>query len=423
MQKIFHSRRIHVLCTFDCYKIHASESMATVVFILFWLSLGILMYTYVLYGPLIAFIASIRKRNRKGTAEKPGELPGVAIVIPAFNEATILAAKIENTLQLDYPSEKRRVIVITDGSTDGSEKIAASFPEVTVLHIPERKGKTAALQRAMEINTQPFTVFTDANALLNAGALHAILACYSDPSTGGVAGEKKIVSESDPNTISKGEGLYWRYESRLKRWDAEVFSVMGAAGELFSIRTELFERMPDDTLLDDLVQSMRICERGYRIAYAPEALAIETASMTLQDEWRRKVRIAAGGFQAMARLHVLTYVYRFPLMAFQFLSHRGSRWAACPPALVILFFSSCLLAWFEEENWPLLLLAAQVLFYLMALMGWALLKNKRNPLFLAVPFYFCMMHAAAIMGFLSFLKGRQTILWHKAARRENSPRN
>lgn len=391
--------------------------MVSVAGISFAISLGILLYAYVIY-PLIAGCAALLKtllcRPIKATLV---ELPEVAIVIPAYNEETVLADKIRNTLLLDYPKDKLHIWVITDGSNDRSYPVASSFPEIHLLHEPERKGKTAAINRAMQHITAPITVFTDANSLLNPKAIRTIIPYYSDPHTGGVAGEKRIAADERLEGVSNGEGLYWKYESTLKRWDAALNSVMGAAGEFFSLRTQLFKPLPEDTLLEDLVHSMKICEKGYAVRYAPDAIATECASQTFGEEWKRKVRIAAGGFQAMYRLKALTYIYRFPLTGFQFFSHRAIRWAACPPALPVLLLSTFFLYRDLKREWILIFLLPQVAFYFLACIGW-MMKGSRHtlPLF-RIPFYFLWMHAAAVAGFIQYISGRQSVLWDKASRR------
>jgi cellulose synthase/poly-beta-1,6-N-acetylglucosamine synthase-like glycosyltransferase len=385
--------------------------------ILFVISLGILLYAYVIYAIITGCAALYKALLRRPPKATKVELPDVAIVIPAYNEEIVLEEKIRNTLTLDYPKDKLHVWVITDGSTDRSFAIASSFPGITVLHDPVRKGKTAAVNRAMRHVSEPITVFTDANSLLNPKAILNIIPFYADPYTGGVAGEKRVTADAKDTGVSKGEGLYWMYESTLKKWDSALNSVMGAAGEFFSLRTKLFEPLPDDILLDDLVQSMKICEKGFSVKYAPEAIATEYASQSFGEEWNRKVRIAAGGFQAMRRLKVYTYLYRFPLTGFQFLSHRAIRWAACPPALPVLFFSSFFLYMELKTEWIFSFLMVQSVFYSLACIGWILNGSKySNPLF-RIPFYFLWMHAASMAGFLRYATGRQNVLWEKAYRR------
>lgn len=397
--------------------------LISLLYVLLWTSLGLLLYTYLLYPLCIGCLAGINWLIRPRIRYSPMEMPAVAVVIPAYNEEACLAEKIRNTLALAYPKDKLHIYVVTDGSTDRSFQIASSFQEVTVLHEPERKGKAAAINRAMERITAPFTLFTDANCLLNPAALQEMLPYYQHDRTGGIAGEKLIRQTPFAGAITQGEGWYWKFESAIKFCDARVHSVMGAAGEVFSLRTALFEPLPEDTLLDDLVQSMKLCEKGYVIAYARRAVATEAASPTFRDEWKRKVRIATGGFQAMARLRVLSYIYRFPLTAFQFLSHRALRWAICPAAIVLFFLSSSLLYSMEKKEWLYGLILAQAIFYALAVTGWAMAKKGYAVFLFHLPFYFLFMHAAAFTGLLSYLAGNASVKWDKASRENSTIKN
>ncbi len=194
------------------------------------------------------------------------------------------------------------------------------------------------------LNT-PFIIFSDANTLLNSASVREIVKHYADPRVGGVAGEKKIISEEKDKAVAAGEGIYWKYESFLKRLDSEFYSVVGAAGELFSIRTSLFHEVPPDTIIEDFVQSLQLCKDGWLVRYEPNAYATESASSSMQEEQKRKVRIAAGAFQAMIILRDLFNVFRYPILSFQFISHRILRWTLCPLCLVTGLITNFLLVY------------------------------------------------------------------------------
>lgn len=210
------------------------------------------------------------------------------IIVTAYNEETILEQKIKNTLAIDYPADKLRIIIITDGSTDGSEKIVQQYPSVVLLHQAERRGKYAAIKRAMQQVKTPIVVFSDANTMLNVACLKRIAVHYKNEKVGGVAGEKKIIRDKNVSAVGEAEGLYWQYESFMKRLDASLNTVTGAAGELFSIRTSLFRELNDELILDDFVISMQICLQGYKIEYEPEAFATEQPSISLAEEEKEK---------------------------------------------------------------------------------------------------------------------------------------
>ena len=199
--------------------------------------------------------------------------------------------------------------------------------------------------------------------------------------------------------------------------DSEFYSTVGAAGELFSIRTSLFEKAPEDTIIEDFVQSLKVCIKGYVVRYEPLAFASEGPSASIREEMKRKVRITAGAFQAMILLKELFNVFRFPVLSFQFISHRILRWTLCPLGLVTLLFSNILLAVTDGEFYQLFLIA-QLVFYGMALTGWVFARKNIRLKLIFIPFYFAFMNAAVFVGFTRFLKKRQSVLWEKAARQK-----
>jgi cellulose synthase/poly-beta-1,6-N-acetylglucosamine synthase-like glycosyltransferase len=260
---------------------------------------------------------------------------------------------------------------------------------------------------------------TDANTLVNSEALRNIVVHFQDPSVACVAGEKRVMARTEGETAAQGEGLYWRYESTLKRLDSELYSTMGAAGELNAIRTALYEPMPENALLDDFVMSMRMVDQGYRIAYAPDAYAMEYGSANLHEESKRKRRIAAGGLQStwwlrsmmnpLGNFHHLT-------VAFQFVSHRVLRWTITPFALLALVPLNVLLVFMNAGTIYTLIWVLQVLFYLAALHGCYLEQHGKKNKWLYVPYYFLFMNLNVFYG-IPYLKSHQHAgTWEKAKR-------
>lgn len=385
--------------------------------ILFFTGLFLVFYSYIGYGILVWLLIRLRNLFRSPhPVPVTTEWPRVSLVVAAYNEEQFIVEKIENTLSLDYPRDKLDIIFITDGSTDNTPALARRYTDVRVLHEPERRGKVAAIHRAMQTVTTPVTIFCDANTLLNTASIRNILRHYADPKVGGVAGEKKVLSGNDGQASGAGEGIYWKYESLLKRLDAELYTVVGAAGELFSIRTELYEPVPPDVLLDDFVISLGICRKGYRIVYEPQSFASETPSTSMKEEQKRKIRISAGAFQSMIMLKDLLNVVRYPVLSFQYISHRVLRWTACPIALPLIFILNIILAFNPGSPFYLLLLAGQCLFYTAAIAGWLLSNRNIKVKALYVPYYFFFLNLSLYLGFLRFRKGRQSVLWEKAAR-------
>jgi len=258
-------------------------------------------------------------------------------------------------------------------------------------------------------------VFSDANTMLNRQAIQNIVRHFEDEKVGCVSGEKRVKVEEKDSASSAGEGIYWKYESLLKRLDSEWHTAVGAAGELVAFRTDLYEVLPEDTILDDFMQSMLIAAKGYKIVYEPEAYAVETGSASIKEEMKRKIRISAGGWQSIQRLWNKITPAKDPSLYFQYISHRVLRWTVTPFLLILLFLLNIFL-W--EVHWIYqALMIGQLVFYLAAVAGY-LLENRsiRLKLFF-VPFYFCMMNYAVILGLIRFLNNSQQGMWEKAARK------
>lgn len=384
--------------------------------ILFWLSLVVVFYAFLGYGILIYLLVLVKRQPHQQT--KPGSVPyepAVSLVIPCYNEAHILKEKVQNCFQLDYPSSLLQIYFITDGSTDGFREVLRDYPEIILLHEYQRGGKTAAENRAMQFIKTPIVVFSDANTMLNRQAIQNIVRHFEDEKVGCVSGEKRVKVEEKDSASSAGEGIYWKYESLLKSLDSEWHTAVGAAGELVAFRTDLYEVLPEDTILDDFMQSMLIAAKGYKIVYEPEAYAVETGSASIKEEMKRKIRISAGGWQSIQRLWNKITPAKDPFLYFQYISHRVLRWTVTPFLLILLFLLNIFL-W--EVHWIYqALMIGQLVFYLAAVAGY-LLENRsiRLKLFF-VPFYFCMMNYAVILGLIRFLNNSQQGMWEKAARK------
>lgn len=393
--------------------------MITFLASLFWFSLFLVCYTYIGYGIILWLLVSIREIFLPPRLHSmPDELPEVTLFITAYNEEEIVDAKMANCHEIDYPKEKLKIIWVTDGSTDGTNKKLERFPEVMVAFHPDRRGKAAAVNRGMRFVETPIVVFTDANTMINPQALKEIVKAFMDLRTGCVAGEKRIAVKENDTASSGGEGAYWKYESTLKELDSRLYSAVGAAGELFAIRTHLFRELPEDTLLDDFVMSMQIARDGYRIAYCKKAYASESASLNMKEEEKRKVRIAAGGLQAIGRLRTLLNPFRYGWLSFQYLSHRVLRWSVTPVALFLLLPLNVVLLYLRTEPvWFFqIALLLQLLFYFTALIGWYLEKRAIKQKILFIPYYFFFMNLNVFKGAAYLRKFKGNAAWEKAMR-------
>lgn len=388
--------------------------MTQIIVLLFWIGILTVFYTYAGYGVVIWIISKFRKfKSYPGQADK--DLPHVTLLIAAYNEQDFIRSKIEDTLLLDYPKEKLAIYIVTDGSTDATPEIIRQYPQVSLFHEASRKGKIHAVNRVMRFVKNPVVVFCDANTFLNRDAIRNIVRHYQDPQVGGVAGEKRIIKKAEDNASGAGEGLYWKYESFLKKKDSEVYSVVGAAGELFSVRTELYEEPDQNMIIEDFYLSVSIAAKGYRFIYEPEACATESASVSVEEEWKRKVRICAGAFQAMLKLRSLLNPFRHGMLSFQYISHRVLRWTLAPLFLPVILITNLLLA-YEGLLFYQLFLAGQLLFYLLAFTGYIMREKKIGIKGFFVAYYFCVMNLAVYAGLMRYIKGKQSVVWDKAQR-------
>lgn len=387
--------------------------------IIFWIFLFIVFYTYIGYGILLYFLVKIKESfvRKKKREINPEYLPEVTLFVAAYNEEEVVDEKMKNSLDLDYPAEKLKFVWITDGSNDSTNEKLKVYPEVTVLYQPQRQGKTAALNRGIKFVDTSIVVFTDANTMINREAIREIVRCLSNPNVGCVAGEKRIAVNESDGAAAGGEGIYWKYESALKALDSRLCTAVGAAGELFAIRKELFEEMESDTLLDDFILSLRIAQKGYKIEYCDQAFAIENGSANMQEEEKRKIRISAGGLQSIWRLRALLNPFRYGTLCFQYVSHRVLRWSVTPIALFLLFPVNVLLV---ACYWPSAIyntiLLLQLLFYLMGYWGYYLSKKSVKNKLLYIPYYFLFMNINVIKGFFYLTKKRGSGVWDKAKR-------
>lgn len=384
--------------------------------IVFWVLAAIIFYTYLGYGIVLFVMVKLKRVFRKSDKImlNDNELPEVTLLVAAYNEQDYVHKKVENSMSLIYPKDKLRLVWVTDGSDDNTPELLKQYDNIQVLHKPERSGKIAAMNRAMKFVKTPIVVFSDANTMLGTESLIRIAQMFANPRVGCVSGEKRIFNTNAEAASAAGEGIYWKYESALKRWDAELYSAVGAAGELFAIRTELFSEVEPDTLLDDFIISLRVAMRGYKIDYDPEAYAQETASANVKEELKRKIRIAAGGIQSVVRLYPLLNIFKYKMLSFQYISHRVLRWTITPVALLLLLLVNIVLA-FQSSFFAIVLLL-QGLFYFSALLGWMLENRRLKVKLFFIPYYFYIMNYAVFMGFFRYIKRTQSVNWERAKR-------
>ena len=395
----------------------------------FWICLFLVFYTYLGYGILLYVMLRLKRLFGKKPQEPvlPADdslLPEVTLMICAYNEESIIREKMENIRAIDYPQDKFCVMWVTDGSNDGSNDLLRNYPEVTLVYSPERRGKAAAMQHGLQVNKAEYVVFTDANTMLNTNSIREIIRQFMKDDVSCVSGEKRVAARNLPadqqggsgQVAAEGEGLYWKYESTLKRWDSEFYSAMVASGERFAVKMSHYKAAPSNALLDDFMMSMLIVKDGHRIAYTSEAYAMEYGSADMHEESKRKRRIAAGGLQSIWWLRSLMNPLKYPTVSFLFVSHRVLRWSITPLALLLLIPLNLALILMEAGTVYTVIGIMQALFYAATLIGWLQARGGRKSKLFYVPYYFMFMNANVFRGIGYLCTHHQSGAWEKAKR-------
>ena len=390
--------------------------------IIFWILVFILIYTFVGYAVILSLFVKLKKLLFPGNflTFNPDYEPNVCLFVTAFNEKDYVQQKVENSFSLDYPKEKIQYVWITDGSDDGTPDLLKKYDRLEVYHLPERRGKMHAMNRGVKFVKAPIIICSDTNTILGKQSIREIVAKFSNKKTGCVAGEKRIIEKDANSAAGAGEGLYWKFESWVKKMDSELNSAVGAVGELFAVRTDLFEDVEENALLDDFTISLRIAQKGYKIVYTPNAYAEETASLNVKEELKRKIRIAAGGIQNIFWLKALFNPFRYGILTWQFVSHKVLRWTLAPISLFLIFPVNFIIV-FRKNGWMdldfyTIFFYLQVFSYILALIGWYFENHKLRLKVLFVPYYFVSINYASILGMIRYFKGNQSVKWEKAKR-------
>jgi cellulose synthase/poly-beta-1,6-N-acetylglucosamine synthase-like glycosyltransferase len=377
--------------------------------IVFWFCLAICVYIYFGYPALLWVMSRLRPRP----VREADVTPSVSFIIPAYNEERNIAAKIENTLSLDYPGERIEVLVMSNGSVDQTDEIVRGFtdPRVKLVVMP-RPGKMEALNEGAKRATGELLVFTDADFLLDAHTLREIARKFADPEVGGVCGARNTTVKREGDATGEGEGMYAKWDKWQKVRESQIGSVFAADGLVYALRKSLYMPIHDHAQADDIAISTRVVLQGYRLLFEPRATAYENAVVVAHEEFRRKTRITNHSVHALLKLGPAALLtsgfYSVELLSHKLIRH------FIPYFLIPLFVASAMLArsgWFYT-----LAFLGQLAIYTLAILG-ALLRDRpigRSRLF-TVPYYFCFVNAAAFVGILGLLRGRKTSAWSTRA--------
>ncbi|WP_067561472.1 glycosyltransferase family 2 protein [Halofilum ochraceum] len=374
---------------------------------LFWLCAVLFAWVYFGYPVVLA----LGSRARAPAHGDPDHRPTVTVIIAACNETRWIRDRIRNVLDADYPHDRLQLIVVSDGSDDGTTEIARSIADerLLVLEVQPRAGKANALNRAMQHTTGEIVVFSDANVLFDADGIARLAAHFADPACGAVTGRVELQALESGEPL--GEGIYMKLERFLQAGESRIATVVGTDGAMFAARRSLVPQLPHNLILDDFFIAICIAGAGHRVRYEPAARAVELVPASVEQEFRRKVRIAAGCFQVLPHLEFLRHPWRQPLLWGLFVSHKLLRWLT-PAFMLGMLVTSAMLA--DAPFW-LAMFAAQVVFYGLALVGWRAPAVRRFAV-VYVPYYFTAVNIAFALGLLRWLRGGQSATWQRVDR-------
>ena len=370
-------------------------------------SLAALAYTFVGYPAAAALLARMRPRPVRTRA---GFTPLLSVIVLAYDEEAEIKARVDNLRELDYPEASLELLIVTDGSSDATPEHARATGAI-VLHESARRGKMAAMNRGAAAASGDVLLFSDANNRYTPGSAKAVVAPFADPDVGVVTG-RKVIDDGAGRPLDQAEGAYWRYEAKIREWESASGSTTGVNGEMIAFRRDAFPTPPEGTMNEDFVQAMMAAAAGWRVVYVADAVSMERASATTSDELTRRSRLVTGRWQALAQL-LPSMLRRQPGLALKLISHKGLR-PLVPLWMLAALVSNALLAF--DRLWAMGLLAAQLAFYLLAVLGWVAERaGKRNKI-LFIPYYFCRANLATLRGLWQFATGRRDAVWQRVSR-------
>ncbi len=377
---------------------------------LFWWSAALILYPYLGY-PLL--LRALRAGLGVRPVAKARETPSMTLVITAYNEVQNIRQKLDNALALDYPADRLQIVVASDCSDDGTDAIVREYAGrgIELVTQPERRGKVAAQNAAIQRATGDILVFSDARIQLSGGSLKAIAANFADPEVGCVSSTDRVVADRAEEEGEAGEGAYVRYEMWLRQLEAETGTLIGASGSFYAVRASL-AGVWDPKLTRDFLTPLKVVEAGYRAVPEPDAVGTYHALHAPDDEFRRKVRTVMRGMAVLWHMRQLLNPLRRPGVALRLWSHKVLRWTV-PFFLLLLFIASAALA--PTHRFYALVLAAQVAFYALALAGYINRRLEARALF-RLPLFFAGVNLSILLAWVRFARGARQVTWEPTRR-------
>jgi len=390
--------------------------MMTAFLILTWLFIGLCLYVYVGYPLVLWVMAKIYAR----VVNKSLIAPTITLLIPTFNEEDVIRRKLENSISLDYPKELLEILVVDDASDDATSSIVKEFEDrgVTLIQKPERSGKMSSVEIGFEHARGEVVILSDASPSYEKDSLKLLLQPFHDPKVGVVVGTLAVWDSQ--NAVAKPAGLYWKYEAAIRRMESKIGSTVGVHGNMYAIRRQLFTKLHAGTINDEWSITMRVIQQGYRVVYEPDAVSYDDVSKEMKDEFRRRVRINAGRYQAFFSSQKL-WPWNRPLVVFEIISHKLFRLLLPIFMVGALFFNGLTVLYSSAPAFMWFVLMGQIVFYCLSL--WGYLAEKANgpksakmARFSNLAYYLTSSNIAALCGFVRYLRRRQSVLWEKADR-------
>ena len=371
------------------------------------LLLFIIFYTYFGYILLVVLLGQfIKKEVTKKDIE-----PKVALLIAAFNEEQDIADKIENSLKLDYPRDKLRIIVVSDGSTDNTDLIVKSYSNrgVELIRVEGRVGKTEARNMAIDQIDDEIVLFSDGTTDYDVNVVRKLVRNFADPKVGMVTGQ--LIYKDPTNTqIGAAQKLYWKYETLIKEAQTNLGTLTGSIGCITAFRRSAYSHLPNN-IIEDFTGPLMFIQKGLRVVYESEAKCYELTTNKTKNEWSMRVRVIRGGMTGMLYARSILNPMQYPAASFQLISHKILRWMI-PLFGIMLFLTSILAIVIDADNtFAVIVLTLQVVFYLMALLALLLDKMGNHNKFLGIPLYFVVLNAASLLAFIKTITSSLEATW------------
>lgn len=389
--------------------------MNTTLQVLFWLASGMVIYSYVGYPIILCLLAKFKGRRPNSDSAAEGakpleEYPFVSIIIAAYKEESVILERLNNAVSLDYPADRYEVLIGCDGNEDTTGELVNTFDDssIKLCQYPQRRGKPSVLNDTVPQAKGDLIAFSDANTFWEPDALKRLVSHFENPEVGGVCGQLCL---TDPHTGENVDGMYWKYENVLKRWEGQIGALLGVNGAIYAIRKELWEEIPANSIVDDFLIGMRVHLKGSQLLFDEKAIANEESAPSIGAEFHRRARIGAGGFQSLCWLSSLLSP-KYGYTAFAFWSHKVARWL-CPAFLAVAFVTNLFLI-----NQPLYqaTMILQCCFYAIAMIGRYVVGNGKAVRITRLTTMFTEMNLALTVGFLRWASNRQSGAWKRTER-------